>query len=253
MTRSEEPGDLEGSRRSRDEPGARLFVGRDRQLDMMLRALDDAVSGRGRVVLLGGEPGIGKTRLAEEFAGQAAALDADVVWGRSWEAGGAPAYWPWTESLRTLFEIQRHAAGARPLEIDPHIAQLLPEMRSRVTTPPEVASGSPESARFELFVAVSSLLQRASQRRPLIVILEDLHAADAPSLLLLRFVARRQRAADSDPRDLSRCRTLKRPSAHDHTARTPPCSGSNPVSLPGLAEGDVARLMRTIPQLHAPA
>ena len=119
MTRSEEPGDLEGSRRSRDEPGARLFVGRDRQLDMMLRALDDAVSGRGRVVLLGGEPGIGKTRLAEEFAGQAAALDADVVWGRSWEAGGAPAYWPWTESLRTLFEIAASRrrcppAGDRP-------------------------------------------------------------------------------------------------------------------------------------------
>ena len=109
----------------------RLFVGRDRQLDMMLRALDDAVSGQGRVVLLGGEPGIGKTRLAEEFAGHAAALGADVVWGRSWEAGGAPAYWPWTESLRALFEIERHDAGAGPLEIDPHIAQLLPEMRSR--------------------------------------------------------------------------------------------------------------------------
>ena len=79
MTRSEEPGDLEGSRGRGDEPGERLFVGRDRQLDIMLRALDDAMSGRGRVVLLGGEPGIGKTRLAEEFARQAAALDAGFL------------------------------------------------------------------------------------------------------------------------------------------------------------------------------
>ena len=185
---------------------------------MMLRALDDAMAGRGRVVLLGGEPGIGKTRLAEEFAGHAAALDADVVWGRSWEAGGAPAYWPWTESLRALFELERHDAGAPALDIDPHIAQLLPEMRSRVTTPREVVSGSPESARFELFVAVSRLLRGASQRRPLVLILEDLHAADAPTLLLLRFVA--QAAAEQRTVILGTYRDVEL--SRDHPLR-PPC------------------------------
>ena len=252
MTRSEEPGDLEESRDRGDGPGARLFVGRDRQLDIMLRALDDALSGQGRVVLLGGEPGIGKTRLAEEFAGHAVALGADVVWGRSWEAGGAPAYWPWTESLRALFEVERHDAGARALEIDPHIAQLLPEMRSRLTTPLAVASGSPESARFELFVAVSRLLHQASQRRPLVVILEDLHAADAPSLLLLRFVAR----AASEQRTvmLGTYRDVELSRDHPLTTTLPEllrAPGATRVSLPGLAEGDVARLMRTIPQLDA--
>jgi DNA-binding CsgD family transcriptional regulator len=218
----------------------------------MLRALNDAMSGRGRVVLLGGEPGIGKTRLAEEFAAHAAALDADVVWGRSWEAGGAPAYWPWTESLRALFEVERHDAGAPALEIDPHIAQLLPEMRSRVTTPPEIATGSPESARFELFVAVSRLLHGASQRRPLVVILEDLHAADAPSLLLLQFVAR----ATSAQRMviLGTYRDVELSRDHPLTTTLPElvrAQGATRVSLPGLAEGDVARLMRTIPQLDA--
>ena len=76
-----------------------------------------------------------------------------------------------------------------PLEPDPNIVQILPELRNRLKDPPEAASGSPESARFDLFVAVARLLQTATQKRPLVVILEDLHAADPPSLLLFRFVA----------------------------------------------------------------
>src|SRR5439155_19653152 len=73
---------------------AGLFVGRERELEVLQQALDDSLVRRGRLVLIGGEPGIGKSRLAEELADRAKAAGADVLWGRCWEAGGAPPYWP---------------------------------------------------------------------------------------------------------------------------------------------------------------
>jgi hypothetical protein len=78
------------------------FVGRDRELGLGLTLLDEVLRGRGRLLLITGEPGIGKSRLAEELATQAGERGAQVVWGRCWEAGGAPAYWPWIQSLRLL-------------------------------------------------------------------------------------------------------------------------------------------------------
>src|SRR4051812_43127868 len=75
------------------------IVGRRAELETLAAALADARGGRGGIVLLVGEPGIGKSRLLEELARIAGA---DVVWGRAWEAGGAPAYWPWTQVLRAL-------------------------------------------------------------------------------------------------------------------------------------------------------
>src|SRR5450755_326810 len=78
------------------------FVGRERELAELRAALDDVNAGRGRLFVLSGEPGIGKTRLAEEIAREAAARGMRAVWGRSWEGGGAPAYWPWVQILRAL-------------------------------------------------------------------------------------------------------------------------------------------------------
>ena len=76
------------------------FVGRERELGELRAGLDDALAGRGRLFLLVGEPGIGKSRLAEELIAQARARGARVLVGRCWEAGGAPAYWPWVQALR---------------------------------------------------------------------------------------------------------------------------------------------------------
>ena len=76
-------------------------MGREGELDVLVRALEATVAGRGRVVLVAGEPGIGKSRLVDELMGQARARAARVIVGRCWEAGGAPAYWPWVQSLRT--------------------------------------------------------------------------------------------------------------------------------------------------------
>jgi DNA-binding SARP family transcriptional activator len=167
------------------------LVGRERELGELLAALEDALAGRGRLVVLTGEPGIGKTRLAEELTARATARGGQVLVGRCWEAGGAPAYWPWVQSLRTYVRESepaalRAAAGDRGGDL----AQLVPELRRHVPGLPEPAALEPDAARFALFDATAELLRNASRERPIVIVLDDLHAADEPSLLLLRFVAR---------------------------------------------------------------
>src|SRR4029077_2496584 len=78
------------------------LLGRDRELAELESALADARAGRGQLCLLAGEPGIGKTSLADALAESAAKAGADVRWGRAWEGGGAPALWPWVQVLRGL-------------------------------------------------------------------------------------------------------------------------------------------------------
>jgi DNA-binding SARP family transcriptional activator/tetratricopeptide (TPR) repeat protein len=168
----------------------RAFVGRAGELAQLVAALDDAFAGRGRLILLAGEPGIGKSRLADALAEHARARGAGVLVGRCWEAGGAPAYWPWIQALRiqiadTEPEALRAQLGAGAADL----AQLIPEVRERLPQLPEPALTG-EGARFRLFQAASSFLRSAAQVRPLVVVLDDLHAADEPSLLLLRYLAR---------------------------------------------------------------
>jgi tetratricopeptide (TPR) repeat protein len=180
-----------------DGPGSasgRLLVGRDREVRELHRALESALAGRGQLCLLVGEPGIGKTRLADEAAAAAHARGVPVLWGRCWEAGGAPAYFPWLEPLAELargvddaaLEECVGAAGALVIE-------LLPELRRRLPGLPALAAPEPGEARFRLWRAVASLIRRASSGG-LVLILEDLHAADESSLSLLLFLARELRA-----------------------------------------------------------
>lgn len=88
------------------------IVGREVELGLLSHALDDAASGAGSAWLVLGEPGIGKTCLVEEVGARARARGFRVLWGRSWEAGGAPAYWPWIQALRSL---AGYASAARSL------------------------------------------------------------------------------------------------------------------------------------------
>jgi DNA-binding SARP family transcriptional activator len=184
---AEEPAAPE--REGRTRRGA--FVGRERELAELIEGLDDAFAGRGRLVLLVGEPGIGKSRLAEELIADAEARGARVLVGRCWEAGGAPAYWPWVQSLRAHVRESDDSAlrsqlGAGAAEL----AQIVPELRARFPDLPEPLGLESEGARFRLFDATAEFLRNASESRPLVLVLDDLHAADASSLLLLRFVAR---------------------------------------------------------------
>ena len=172
-------------------PGRGAFVGRAPELAELLEGLDEVLSGEGRLFLLAGEPGIGKSRLAEELAAHASARGARVLVGRCWEAGGAPAYWPWLQSLRAYVREADLPTLERQLgDAGPALAQLLPELRQRLPTMPEAPELDPVGARFMLFDAVAGLLRRASEQKPTVLVLDDLHAADAPSLLLLRYLAR---------------------------------------------------------------
>jgi DNA-binding SARP family transcriptional activator len=173
-----------------ETPGG-AFVGRERELAELNEGLEDAFAGRGRLFLLRGEPGIGKSRLADELLATARARGATELVGRCWEAGGAPAYWPWIQSLRAyVAEVEpdtlRSQLGAGAADV----AQLLPELRALFPALPEPPALESEGARFRLFDAATSFLRSAAQARPLVLVLDDLHAADQPSLLLLQFVAR---------------------------------------------------------------
>jgi eukaryotic-like serine/threonine-protein kinase len=168
-----------------------VFVGRERELDEMREGLEDALAGRGHLMLLVGEPGIGKTRTAEELATYAQVRGARVHWGRCHEGEGAPAYWPWAQALRSFVREADPVGLAWELgPAAPEVAQLVPELRDRlgdIADPPEL---EPEQARFRLFDSITTFLRNASGSRPLVIVLDDLHWADEPSLLLLKFVAR---------------------------------------------------------------
>ena len=160
------------------------FVGRARELSLVCSALDAARDARGTVFLVTGEPGIGKTRLADELSTRAAAAGALVCWGRCWEVSGAPAFWPWIQVLRAC--VRSIDAAAREAAA-PLLADLVPELAP--PTPRSLPVRS-ENARFALFDVVTTFLADVAKLRPLLIVLDDLHAADPASLLLLRFVAR---------------------------------------------------------------
>jgi eukaryotic-like serine/threonine-protein kinase len=148
------------------------FVGREAELAALTADLDAALAGRGGMVLLAGEPGIGKTRLAEELAAQATARGALVLWGRCWEGEGAPAFWPWVQVVRTYVQaadlvLLRREMGASAADI----AQLVPTVRERLPDLPAPPPTEPEAARFRLFDSLTGFLRAAAARRPLLLVL----------------------------------------------------------------------------------
>ena len=166
------------------------LLGREREMAALRAALASASRGRGRLVLLSGEAGIGKTRLADAFAVEARDHGARVAWGRCWEAGGAPVYWPWLQAVRSLLRDLEPDDLRRLIGLDgSHIAQVLPEVRDVLPELPNVPDDDSDRARFQLFDSFSRLLRTAARDGPIVLILDDLHAADEPSLLLLRFVS----------------------------------------------------------------
>jgi DNA-binding SARP family transcriptional activator len=181
---------LDAPRQTSPPPASRSFVGRERELAELAAGLDEAAAGNGRLFLLGGEPGIGKSRLAEEIADRAREREMRVLWGRCWEAGGAPAHWPWVQSLRSVLR------GREPGQLEwllghgaEQLAELLPELRELLPDLPAAAARDPDAARFRLWDAVSAFVAATAREHPLLLVLDDLHAADESSLLLLRYVA----------------------------------------------------------------
>jgi predicted ATPase len=166
-----------------------MFVGRDGELAQLRAALDRAFDGRGGMFLLTGEPGIGKTRLAEESAVEARRRGATVLWGRATQAEGAPPYWPWVQILRSLLGDLGEKEFARLA--DPGLAEILQVVPQLCVRFPDIAPASIEDAgtRFTSYGSIVHLLMAAADQRPMLVVLDDLHWADTPSMLLLQLLA----------------------------------------------------------------
>lgn len=166
------------------------FVGRSHDLTQLRASLDKAGEGRGRVVGLAGEPGIGKTRTAQAFAEEATHLGFNVLWGRCHEEPGAPPYWPWVQALREYVgacapETLRSTFGpvaSELAEVLPQLAEVLPF--APCTPLPEDGA----QARFRFFDAVLTSWKRAAAQQPLLLVLDNMHWADTPSLRLLEFL-----------------------------------------------------------------
>src|SRR5215211_4219856 len=166
------------------------LVGRDRELAEVLPLIEGALGGSGAVVLIAGEPGIGKSRLAEALAAHAGDRGGRVMVGRAWEAGGAPAYWPWVQALRSwLRDCEPEAVRSWVGRGAPELATVLPELGDLLPDPPASPAADLGGARFRLFESLASFLRSAASTQPLAIFLDDLHAADASSVLLLRFLA----------------------------------------------------------------
>lgn len=232
-------GDVTGSR------SGDVFVGRERELGELIAGLHNAMEGRGRLFLVGGEPGIGKSRLADELARRAKDQGVRVLWGGCWEAGGAPTYWPWVQALRAYVRVEipenlRRQLGAGATEL----AQIVPEIRELLGDVLAPSSHDPEDARFRLFDATSTFLRAAGTAQPLLIVLDDLNAADTPSLLLLQFVARE--LAESRVMLVGSHREIE-VSSSDPLAATISELGRQGVTrrvhVRGLSEPDVARLI----------
>ena len=170
----------------------RSIVGRARELDVFSVAFNRMLAGARQLLLIGGEPGIGKTRCAEAMAEVAEDQGALVLWGRCREEIGAPPYWPWTQVLRAYIDASsldevRLNMGAATRDLAALVPELLDSSYSTDLTACTIANSG--AARFRTFDAVRHLFRRATQQVPIALVLDDLHWADAPSLALLEFVS----------------------------------------------------------------
>ncbi|MGC4094520.1 MAG: AAA family ATPase [Polyangiaceae bacterium] len=177
-----------------DEPQGRL-LGRDAELAQLRRQLATVRSGRGITVVISGPAGIGKTALAEAFAGEVAQRGIAVVQGRSWEGDGAPALLPWAEIVRALLTSRGDVPqGATPPGFVELLARLVPEL-APTSAVPDAIPDQGAHARFRLFEALAHFLVTRATPGPLLLLLEDLQSADEASRLMLQFLRRSMRSA----------------------------------------------------------
>lgn len=174
------------------------FVGREVVMGALMERVVQRSGGSENVIVITGEAGIGKTRTSRELAVRVGESGVAVWIGTAHEGGGAPPYWPWMQILRAAHADLSEAGSKRagpPASttwnacLPPGawaIPQLVPELCSAAATP----QAEPQRSRFQLFDELSSFLRAVATRRPLLVILDDLHAADRGSIELLAFVAR---------------------------------------------------------------
>ncbi|MGH9010386.1 MAG: ATP-binding protein [Acidimicrobiia bacterium] len=167
----------------------RVFVGRDAELERLTQLWKEAAAGERRVALLGGEPGVGKTRIAAELATRVRDAGGAVLAGRCDEDLGVP-YQPFVESLRWFVDHTPADLGQRLGRYGGELARLMPDLAERLPGLAVPMQSDPDTERYRLFDAVAAWLAAASAETPLLLVLDDLHWAAKPTLLLLRHVLR---------------------------------------------------------------
>src|SRR6266581_3781439 len=168
------------------------FVGREADLVQIRDVWQRAKDGRHQLVLVAGEPGIGKTRLSLEFARSGAAEGTTVLMGYSDEENLVP-YQPFVECLSWYFRHCPEVELRGQLAViggGGELAPFVPELRNRIPDLPSPLPMDPEGQRYRLFEAVAGMLAVASRTQPMLLLFDDLHWADRPTLLLLRHVMR---------------------------------------------------------------
>jgi DNA-binding winged helix-turn-helix (wHTH) protein/tetratricopeptide (TPR) repeat protein len=225
------------------------FVGRADGLQRLRAMLTRAEKGDGGIALVVGEPGIGKTRLTEELAEMARSGGFEVLVGRCYEGEGAPPYWPWVQILDAAQHETRDDGTLRNQLGDGanDIASLVPELRSRFPELPAAPETGDEQARFRLYDAASRFIGSRASNRPLLIVLDDIHWADASSLGLVRFIART--AASSRFLLLGTYRDMEVRRGHPLAdllgalARESPCER---VALSGLDAEEISNYVRQL-------
>ncbi|MFB9903925.1 ATP-binding protein [Allokutzneria oryzae] len=215
------------------------FVGRRAAVAELAGCLDRAVAGRGSLVLVAGEAGIGKTTLVERFAATATRDDVVVLWGGCWQGEGQTPYWPFVQVLRRcVAEWGWERVSATVGGDARYLSRLLPEREAD-------CGGDDESTRFRLFDTLTRVLLGFAGEKPVLVVLEDLHWADEGSLRYLDFLGHQLRQAG-----LLVIGTYRDVDADQDCAligRLPELSRFGPrVDLAGLDKAEVGQLMRAI-------
>lgn len=171
-----------------EDDAGRSYVGREELRARLAASVDAALSGRGRILLLAGEAGIGKTRTAELLVARARAAGADVAAAWGVDAGIAPTLWTWARIVRVLADAAGRGRPALLSGAAKPAARLLPDAPGAAADRAFDASRHSDAERFQLFEAVHTFLARCAARHSLVLVLDDLHALDSESLWLLEFI-----------------------------------------------------------------
>jgi DNA-binding SARP family transcriptional activator len=210
------------------------FVGRTPELESLRHWLDRAVSGEGRLVLLRGEPGIGKTGIAEEVAAAARARGVPVLWGSAHEDEGGGPFRPWAEAL----------AGWSGADSPRQSPEVVPDLASLLPAFDPGSAPDPDAARLRMFEATTAALVRVAEASGTVLVLDDLQWADRPSLLLLQHLARQVHQAPllvlAIHRDLGLTRDSPLADALGDLARQ---RATRRLALTGLGAHEVARFI----------
>jgi DNA-binding SARP family transcriptional activator len=216
------------------------LVGRAREMAGLDAAWTETTARQRRLLLLGGEPGIGKSRLTADFARRVHGDGTLVLFGRCDEGMGVP-YQPFVEALgRYLREAPVPQLGRMAGEL----TRLVPEVAERVPGLPPPSRSEPESERYRLFEAVAAWLSAASEQRPVVFVIDDLHWATKPTLLLLSHVIRSDEAMSALLLATYRDSALDvTPEVADAVAELLRQPGVDRLRLAGLDEAEVAALI----------